>query len=139
MKKQLIVSVSLILVLMLCLVSCNTVDAEGLWENATHRRDVTFGDGATTVQLEVKVEDQSVTFTIKTDKEILGDALLEHGLISGEEGPYGLYVKEVNGMTADYDTDGLYWAFYQGGAYMLTGVDSTPISGGEAFEIRLEK
>lgn len=139
MKKTLIVSISLTLVLLLCLVSCNTVDAEGLWENATHRRDKTFGDGATTVQVEVKVEDQSVTFTINTDKEMLGDALLEHELIDGEEGPYGLYVKKVNGITADYDVDRSYWALYKNGEYSMTGVDTTPIADGEHYELVYEK
>ena len=134
MKKNLIISLSVVLIFMLCLTSCNTVDAEGLWEEATYRRDMTFGSGDTTVQLEVKVEDQSVTFTIKTDKETLGDALLEHELISGDEGAYGLYVKEVNGIRADYDKDGAYWALYKDGEMSMTGVDSTNISDGEHYE-----
>ena len=95
MKKTLICSISIVMVILLCLASCNTVDAEGLWEEATYRRDMTFGKGETTVQLEVKVEDSSVTFTINTDKKTLGDALLEHGLIEGDESAYGLYVKKV--------------------------------------------
>ena len=127
------------LVLLLCLVSCNTVDAEGLWENATHRRDMTFGDGKTTVQVEVKVEEQSVTFTINTDKETLGDALIEHGLIEGDEGPYGLYVKKVNGITADFDVDQSYWALYKNGEMSLTGVDTTKIADGEHYEIVYSK
>ncbi|MBQ2119193.1 MAG: DUF4430 domain-containing protein, partial [Clostridia bacterium] len=40
---------------------------------------------------------------------------------------YGLYVKKVNGITADYDTDKAYWAFYLNGEYASTGVDSTDI------------
>ena len=83
----------------------------------------------------MKAEEQSVTFTIKTDKEILGDALLEHDLIAGEEGDYGLYVKVVNGMTADYDVDQSYWAFYKDGEYMMTGVDGTEIADGEHYEL----
>jgi hypothetical protein len=139
MKKNLIISLSLVLVFMLCLTSCNTVDAEGLWEEATYRRDMTFGDGDTTVQLEVKVEDQSVTFTIKTDKEILGDALIEHGLIEGDAGAYGLYVKKVNGIRADYDKDGAYWCLYKDGEMSMTGVDTTKISDGEHYEFVYSK
>lgn len=135
MKKNLIISISLTLVLLLCLVSCNTVDAEGLWEDATHRRDMTFGKGDTTVEVEVKVEEQSVTFTIKTDEKYLGDALLEHELIDGEEGPYGLYIKKVNGITADYDKNGAYWGFFKDGEYMMTGVDMTEIADGEHYEL----
>ena len=29
------------------------------------------------------------------------DALIEHNLIEGEKGAYGLYVKKVNGITAE--------------------------------------
>ena len=134
MKKNLTVALSLVLILMLCLASCNKVDAEGLWEEATHRRDMTFGKGETTVQLEVKVEDESVTFTINTDKKTLGDALLEHELIEGDQGAYGLYVKKVNGIRADYDKDGTYWALYKNGELCMSGVDTTEIADGEHYE-----
>lgn len=135
MKKTLLVSISLTLVLLMCLCACNTVDAEGLWENATYRRDMAFGKGEKTVQVEVKVEDQSVTFTLKTDNDILGDALIEHDLIEGEDGAYGLYVKKVNGITADYDVDQSYWALYKDGEYCMSGVDTTKISDGEHYEL----
>ena len=108
---------------------------EGLWKNATYLKDTEFGTGSKTIAVEVKVEDKSVTFTIHTDKETLGDALLEHNLIAGEEGMYGLYVKTVNGMLADYDIDASYWSFYKGGEMMMTGVDGESISGGEHYEI----
>ena len=137
MKKTL--SVLLAVIMILCIVSCNKVDKTGAWENATYRRDKEFGDGAKTVQVEVKADDQSVTFTIHTDKETLGDALLEHNLISGEEGAYGLYVKFVNGIEADYDKDQTYWAFYKNGEYMMSGVDTTVISDGEHYELVKEK
>ena len=139
MKKNLTITLSLVLVLMLCLASCNTIDAEGLWEEATYRKDMTFGKGETTVQLEVKVEDQSVTFTVNTDKDTLGEALLEHGLIEGEEGAYGLYVKKVNGIRADYELDGAYWGLYKNGEMCMTGVDSTEIANGEHYEFVYSK
>ena len=139
MKKNLTIALSLILVLMLCLASCNKVDAEGLWEDATYRRDMTFGKGEKTVELEVKVEDQSVTFTVKTDKETLGDALLEHELIEGDQGAYGLYVKKVNGIRADFDKDGAYWALYKNGEMSMTGVDTTKIADGEHYEFVYSK
>ena len=139
MKKTITLSISLLLIFMLCLTSCNTVDAEGLWESATHRRDMTFGNGAKTVTVAVKVEEQSVTFTIKTDEEYLGDALIAHELIEGEEGPYGLYVKKVNGITADFDVDQSYWAFYINGEYAMTGVDTTKIKEGEIYQLAYTK
>ncbi len=137
MKKTLtsVVSLLLVAVFMLSLASCGkSVDVEGLWKQATYTRDKTFGKGDTTVELEVKVEDQSVTFTIKTDKKMLGDALLEHKLIEGEEGPYGLYVKKVNGITADYDVDRSYWSLEKNGEALMTGVDMIEIADGEHYE-----
>ena len=142
MKKMIrsVVSVALVLSFVLCLVSCNEkIDAEGLWENATYRSDKEFGKGEKTVEVEVKVEEQSVTFTIHTDADTLGDALLEHELIAGEDGQYGIYVKTVNGILADYDVNKSYWGFYQNGEYLMSGVDTTAIVGGEHFEIVYSK
>ena len=133
MKKAL--SLVLVLVAILCLVSCNKIEKTGAWENATYRRDMEFGKGETTVQVEVKAEEQSVTFTINTDKKTLGEALIEHGLISGENGQFGLYVKLVNGIEADYDKDQTYWALYKNGEYMMSGVDTTEIADGEHYEL----
>ena len=65
----------------------------------------------------------------------LGDALLEYALIDGDESEYGLYVKKVNGITAEYEKDKSYWAFYKDGEYMQTGVDSTEIADGEHYEL----
>jgi hypothetical protein len=110
-------------------------EPQGLWKNATYLKDTELGTGSKTIYVEVKVDDKSVTFTIHTDKTILGDALLDHGLIAGENGMYGLYVKTVNGMLADYDVDASYWSFYKGGEMMMTGVDGESISGGEHYEI----
>ena len=142
MKKMIrsVVSVVVVLSFVLCLASCNEkIDAEGLWENATYRSDKEFGKGEKTVEVEVKVEEQSVTFTINTDADTLGAALLEHELIAGEEGQFGIYVKSVNGIVADYDVDKSYWGFYQNGEYLMSGVDTTAIVGGEHFEIVYSK
>ena len=115
------------------------VSRTGAWQNATYVKDTTFGTGAKTLTVVVKADDQSITFTIKTDAETVGAALLEHELIAGEESQYGLYVKTVNGMRADYTLDGYYWAFYKNGEYMMTGVDSTVFADGEQYELVREK
>ncbi len=131
-----IVSVVLAAVMLFAVAACgNKIIPEGLWENAAYLEDTTFGSGKTTVQVEVKAGEQSVTFTVKTDKTTLGDALLEHGLIAGDEGPYGLYLKTVNGILADYDVDQSYWAFYKDGEMMMVGVDGADIADGEHYEL----
>lgn len=108
---------------------------DGLWANAVYTADTELGEGEKAVTVEVSAEDTTVTFTIHTDAETLGDALIAHGLISGEESEYGLYVKEVNGIKADYDTDKAYWASYKDGEYLQTGVDTTKISDGDKYEL----
>ena len=115
------------------------IPANGVWQNATYRKDTEFGSGAKTAVVQVKAEDQIVTFTIKTDKDTVGAALLEHGLIAGEEGQFGLYVKVVNGMTADYDVDQSYWAVYVNGEYAMTGIDSTDIVEGNTYQLAYTK
>lgn len=78
-------------------------------------------------------------YEIHTNKETVGEALLELGLIAGDIGNFGLYVKTVDGVTLDYDTDGLYWAFYENGVYAAKGVDSTEITEGASYAFKAEK
>ena len=159
MKNTIKSTLALILALLmtLCLFSCKNGEAEtpqtsgvaaenegpiapeGLWKDATYLKDTEFGEGAKTVKVKVIVGEQSVTFTIKTDAETLGDALLAHGLIAGDQGDFGLYVKVVNGITADYDIDQSYWGFSKNGEYMMTGVDGTAIADGEVYELTYTK
>ena len=112
---------------------------EGLWKDATYLSDAEFGEGAKTVTVKVIAEDKSVTFTVKTDAKTLGEALLAHGLIAGDEGQYGLYIKYVNGIRADYDLDKRYWNFTKNGEYMMTGADMTEIADGECYEFTYAK
>ncbi|MBR2952463.1 MAG: DUF4430 domain-containing protein [Clostridia bacterium] len=137
MKKTLKTALSLTLTLLFifALVACHKEEATDLWKDATYTEDTVLGEGAKTVTVEVMVEEKTVTFTIKTDKETVGDALIEHKLLDGEQDDYGLYVKKVNGITADYDVDQSYWAFYIDGEYAMTGVDGTPLE--EALTYRL--
>ncbi len=141
MKKTVIsiTSILLSLVLVMGLFGCGKVNGDSLWADATYTSDTELGEGSKTVQVEVEVGDKSITFTIKTDAETLGEALLAHDLIGGEEGQYGLYLKVVNGITADYDIDQSYWGFYKNGEYMMTGIDGTAISDGEHYELVYSK
>lgn len=127
------------LLLLLCLAACGAPEVTGIWENATYKKDTTIGNGANTVTLEVAAEETTVTLTVKTDESMLGAALLAEGIIAGEEGPYGLYVKSVNGMTADYDVDQTYWALYIDGSYAMSGVDTTPIEAGKVYKLSRDK
>lgn len=129
----------LALVMTFSFVACADVEKTGAWESATYTSDKEFGKGAKTVTVLVSAEEQTLTFTIHTDKDTLGAALLEHELIEGEEGPFGLYVKKVNGILADYDVDQTYWSLTKGGEMMMVGVDGATIADGEQYELTKAK
>lgn len=149
MKKVVSVLSAAVLLLscLLCLSGCgenpsqqdyeNPAQAEdvdlGLWNDATYIQDTELGEGKTTLTVQVKADERQITFTIHTDKTTVGEAMLEHSLLEGEDSEYGLYVKKVNGILADYDVDQHYWAFYIGEEYALTGVDSTNIEEGVTY------
>ncbi len=136
MKKLLTSTCALLIVVLplLCFVSCNEEEKD-LWADAKYTENVTLGDGATTVTVDVIAGDRTVTFTVNTDKTTVGAALAEHGLLEGEDSEFGLYVKKVNGIEADYDKDQYYWAFYINGEYAMTGVDTTEIVGGNIYRL----
>ena len=103
-------------------------------------QEIVLGDGSVKFTfIVVDADGNETNFVVSTDKETVGDALLELNLIEGDDSEYGLYVKTVNGITADYDTDGTYWAFYVNGEYASTGVDSTPVNEGDTYEFKVEK
>lgn len=83
-------------------------------------------------------EGQETSFGIATDKETVGEALLDEKLIEGDEGAYGLYVKKVNGIEAVYENDGTYWSFYINGEYAMTGVDTTKVEEGATYTFKVE-
>lgn len=122
---------SLLLTLLLCFavfVGCAEAPT-GVWESATYTEDKTLGEGDTTLTLTVTAEEKSVVFTVKTNAENVKDALYSVGIIAGEQQAVGFMISHVNGMRADWNQDHAYWAFYDAnGDYMMTGVDSTPIT-----------
>ena len=92
--------------------------------------------------IEIKVVDDKGTesyYTASTQCDTLRGVLEEMNLVEGEEGEYGLYIKTVAGVTADYDTDGAYWSLSKGGEYLMTSADDTPIADGDVFELTYTK
>lgn len=100
----------------------------------------TIGEGEKSFVTEVVDADgNTVKFTVQTNEKTVGEALQKLGVIDGEEGDYGLYIKTVNGITADYNKDGVYWAFYVDGEYAMTGADMTDVVDGTVYTFRVEK
>ena len=149
-KKRNTKSLSLFLCLLLTVamtlsaIGCNTNSNSGAVTSnettAVSSGSNVLGEGKTKFTFTVVDKDGNETeFEIHTDKETVGQALQELNLIAGENSEYGLYVKTVNGITADYDTDKVYWAFYVNGTYATSGVDTTPVKEGDKYSFKVEK
>lgn len=125
----------LIAAMALCTAGCNDNTtsnpvSSGVTETQKAEKSFTF--------VVVDIDGKETSFEISTSKTTVGDALLEEDLIAGEDGQYGLYVKTVNGITLDFDTDGKYWAFYVNDQYATSGVDTTEIVAGETYSFKAE-
>ncbi len=143
MKKRSFISIALIIILIFC-VFCGCTDEKvseaatttvaNASENSEHKgQEKSF-------LFEVVDKDGNITQkTIEAEGEYVGEALQNLGLISGEQGDYGIYIKEVNGIVADYNIDGTYWAFYVNGEMSMTGADQVEIVDGATYSFRVEK
>lgn len=117
----------------------NTTSGNITPDNATNGNSLAqemtgIGQGANSFTFVVSDKEGKETwYAVSTDKTTVGEALVELKLIDGEEGPYGIYVKSVNGTILDYNTDGMYWAFYIGEEMSPTGADMTDIVNGTVY------
>ena len=142
MKKLLsiLLCIALIAAIALCTSGCGSKNnTTASVTSADASAVVSKGEGETMFLFNVvDPEGKESHFEIHTDEKTVGAALLSLDLIAGEDSDYGLYVKTVNGVTVDYDTDGKYWAFYVDGEYAATGVDSTDITAGATYTFKAE-
>ena len=103
------------------------------------RGETSQGAKELTIQI-VHGDGETKEFTIRTDAEYLGEALMEHeklGVI-GEDGPYGLYIREVDGEPCS-DANQTFWSVSLNGESLMVGADSQPIADGEHYELVLTK
>ena len=95
--------------------------------------------GSKAITVEVTDKDGQVkSYDVRTDAEYLSqvmDELSAAGDFSyeGTNGDYGLYITAINGVTADYDTDGAYWSIMVNDEYGQYGADSQPVADGDKF------
>lgn len=104
-------------------------------DTASYSEDTELGIGSKTLNFEITDSEKTVVFTIHTDAKTVGEALIEHNLISGENSQYGMYIKYANGVRADYNKDGAYWAFYKDGEYLNSGIEATEFEDGDNYEL----
>ena len=88
-----------------------------------------------TVTLTVVYQDEKEEeFQIETNAATLGDAMYEKGLINKEEHDSG-FVTTINGVYADWDADGAWWALYDSeGNSTDTGISDTKISDKDSYK-----
>ena len=129
MKKIIRSTLALLLIvsIALCAFSCKP-KVEGLWETATYTENKTVGQGEKAITVDIEAEGTVVTLTVKTDKDNLGDALFELGLIND-----ATFFNVLNGIEASWEKHSAYWAFYEGTTMMNCGVGDAEIVGGEHF------
>ena len=134
-----LLALALAAVMLLALAACGKAPQTG-GVTLPVQDGATIGQGSKTITVEVTdAEGKTVRFTVNTNQETVGAALQELGVVAGEQSSYGLYIKSVNGITADYDKDGVYWAFYIDGEYASTGADQTGVTAGSVYAFRVEK
>lgn len=121
-KKSLIAGIVLAVMVLAALFCWKSFAPQAVEGDKTITVEVIHGDGSTK------------EFTIHTDSETLGAALMEEELLVGEDGPYGLFVTAVDGETVDSAKEE-WWNFSKNGEALMTGVDSTMIADGEQYEI----
>ena len=103
---SLFLCIALIVAMALCTTGCNgggdkNISSESGQAGAAESAK-SLGEGSKEFAFTVTDRDGNETaFEIHTDKETVGEALLELDLIAGEESEYGLFVKTVNGITVD--------------------------------------
>ena len=125
MKRTL--SLLLALVMVFALTACGAKEEAPAADAVSFKVVVTDLDGKET------------TFEYSSNAASVGEALVAEGLIEGHETEYGRYIDTVNGITADWDADQTYWAFYINGEYATTGIDGTEIVADTTYGLTLTK
>ena len=137
MKKRITSLVLILVIAFAVLVGCS--EKADLWADAIYTEDTALGTGACEFFLKVEAGEKSITLTVKTDKEYLGDALLELGVIEGTEGAYGLYVDRVNGILASFEGDGAWWGVTIEGETAMSGVSAIKVENGANYGLKYSK
>ena len=123
------------MILCVVLVAAMALFATGCMENG---KEEATGESVSFTVVVVDLEGKETTYEVTTTETTVGAALMAEELLAGEDGPYGLYIKEVAGIPLDWDTDGKYWAVYVDGEYALSGVDSLAVTEGAEYTFKPE-
>ncbi len=109
-----------------------------LWQGSLYQKNTALGEGEDTLTLTISAGEKSIVITLAFDAQEeldLGTLLVREGLLEGEDGPYGLYIKRVNGILADYNIDQTYWSFSVNGKTAMHGVSAEIPGDGAVYSL----
>lgn len=96
-------------------------------------------EDGTEVKITVVVADdkgKETNHEIKTTRAYLADALLDEKIASGTTTvEYGLMIDTVDGLYADWNTNGAYWAIYVGNEMAMVGASSIELTDGGVYRL----
>ena len=95
------------------------------------------GEKAITVVI-THLDGSETELSLTTEAEYLWGALEPTGRFVGEDGPYGLYLTEVDGELAD-EAQGQYWLYTKDGEWVDYGVSEQPLTAGDHYEFFIEQ
>lgn len=130
--KRSFLSLLVILALFAAVALTFTACDDDMKNEETHVSEIEFAVEVT------KQDGTTKSFTVRSNKSNVGDALVEKGIISGEDGSYGWFITTVDGEYHKWEEDGKYWAFYINGEYAMNGVSSTSIVEGDTYSFKVE-
>ena len=122
-KKLVIVAIALAVVIGLM---------AGIWTATRPETEVGSKAYAVTV---IHKDGSEKVFEYRTDEEYLAGALLEEGLVAGDNTQYGLTIITVDGEAAVWEKDNAYWAIWIGEEMAMTGASETPVYDGSSFKL----
>ncbi|MCR4615067.1 MAG: DUF4430 domain-containing protein [Clostridiales bacterium] len=77
------------------------------------------------------------TYKLTTNRQYLGEVLVDEKIAEGENGQYGLYIKSAAGIKAD-ESKSEWWCITKNGEAVATGADAVEIADRDNFELTLK-
>lgn len=87
----------------------------------------------------VHKDGKETSFGIRTNKETIGEALVEADLLGGREESTGYVVYTIDHVKHDHNTEGFYWVLYIDGELAEVDVMKTAIENGSTYEFICER
>ena len=103
-------------------------------KNSDDNTDGSSAVDVVTVSITVDIvkDGKTKTFNIETDEKYLAKALADEGIIEYNEG--GLYTT-IDGITADFNKDGVWWRVTKSGEMTMKGINDLALKDGDKYEI----